>query len=107
MSVQEAQSNVRDVKVHMEGDQVTAYVLFNLYGKDLSLTLDGSLSVQNGYLRLTPNSMWLGSLPIPRATVDRAVGTLFNSPDNREQFRVPEDIRDLRIKNGELVITYR
>jgi len=107
LSVPEAQSNVRDVKLHMEGDQVTAYVLFHLYGKDLSLTLDGSLSVQNGYLRLSPTSMWLGSLPIPRTTVDRAVGALFDSPDNREQFRVPEDIRDMRVKNGELVITYR
>jgi hypothetical protein len=107
LSVEQAQSNVRDVKVHLAGDQVTAYVLFNLYGKDLSLTLEGHLSVQNGYLRLSPTRMMLGSLPIPQATVDRAASRLFDSPDNREQFRVPPDVRDLRVQNGELVIIYR
>ena len=107
LSVEQAQSNVRDVKVHLEGDQITAYVLFNLYGKDLSLTLQGRLSVHDGYLRLSPTSMWLGSLPIPRASVDRAIGSLFDSPENRQQFRMPPDVRDLRVENGELVITYR
>jgi len=107
LSVEEAQSNVRNVKVHMVGDQVTVYVLFNLYGKDLSLTLEGRLSVRDGYLRLSPTRMMLGSLPIPQATVDRAVGSLFDSPENRERFRVAPDIRDLKIENGELVVTWR
>ena len=57
----------------MAGDQITAYVLFNLHGKDLSLTLEGRLSVQDGYLRLAATRLMLGSLPIPQATVDRAV----------------------------------
>jgi len=107
LSVEEAQSNVRNVKVHMVGDQVTVYVLFNLYGKDLSLMLEGRLSVRDGYLRLSPTRMMLGSLPIPQATVDRAVGSLFDSPENRERFRVPPDIRDLRVENGELVVSFR
>ncbi len=51
--------------------------------------------------------MMLGSLPIPQATVDRVVGSLFDSPENRERFRVPPDIRDLKIENGELVVTWR
>jgi len=107
LTVEEAQSNVRDVKVHMTGDQITAYVLFHLYGKDLSLTLEGRLSAQDGYLRLTPARMMLGSLPIPQATVDRAMASLFESPQNHDRFRLPPDIRDLRIDDGELVVTWR
>ena len=98
---------MRDVKVHMAGDQIIAYVLFDLYGKDLSLTLEGRLSVQDGYLRLAPTRLMLGSLPIPRATVDRAVSSLFDSPENRERFRLPPDIRGLKVENSELVITWR
>ena len=107
LTVEEAQSNVRDVKVHMAGDQITAYVLFDLHGKELSLTLEGRLSVQDGYLRLSPTRLMLGSLPIPQATVDRAVRTLFESPENRERLRLPPDIRGVSVENGELVVTWR
>ena len=107
LTVEQARSNVRDVKVHMAGDQITAYVLFDLHGKDLSLTLEGRLSVQDGYLRLSPTRLMLGSLPIPQATVERAVSSLFDSPGNRERFRLPPDIRGLSVENGELVVTWR
>ncbi|PYT35690.1 MAG: hypothetical protein DMF52_09860 [Acidobacteria bacterium] len=82
-------------------------MLFDLYGKELSLTLEGRLSVQDGYLRLSPTRLMLGSLPIPQVTVDRAVSSLFESPENRERFRLPPDIRSLRVENGELVVTWR
>ena len=91
---------------HGESD-LSAYVLFDLYGKELSLTLEGRLSVQDGYLRLSPTRLMLGSLPIPQVTVDRAVSSLFESPENRERFRLPPDIRSLRVENGELVVTWR
>jgi len=51
--------------------------------------------------------MMLGSLPIPQATVDRAMASLFESPQNHDRFRLPPDIRDLRVDNGELVVTWR
>jgi hypothetical protein len=107
LSAEEVQSNVRDVQVHMQGDRMTAYVLFDLYGKDLSLTLEGRLSVEGGCLRLSPTRMMLGSLPIPQATVERAVASLFDSPENRERLRLPPHIRDLRVENGELVVALR
>ncbi len=88
-------------------DRLRAYVVFNLYGKDLSLTLEGRLRAENGYLRLAPTSVKLGSLPLPQATIDRAVERLFESPENLEQFRLPPEIADLRVENSELVVTYR
>jgi hypothetical protein len=106
-TVEKIQSNVRDVKVHLSGDHVSAFVLFNLHGKDLSLSLEGSLSAQDGYLRLAPTQMSLGSMPIPRATLERAVSRLFDSPGNRDQLRLPPNVRDLRVENGELVVTFR
>ncbi len=107
LSVEGTRSNVRDVKVHMAGDQITGYLLFNLYGKDLSLTLQGRLSVEGGYVRFSPTRMLLGSLPIPQATVERAVRSLLDSPQNRDRLRLPPDVRDLRVENGELVVFFR
>ena len=105
-SVEEVQTNVRDVKIKLEGDQLTGYVLFELYGQEISLTIEGRLEVANGYLRLEPTAMKLGSLPIPRATFERAVRQLFESPENREMFRIPSHIQDIRIDNGALVVSY-
>ena len=106
-TIEEVQSNVRDVRVKIEGDRIVGYVLFNIRGKDMSLTLEGGLRVENGYLRLDADAMKLGSLPIPQATVERAVARLFDSPENREQFRVPASVRDIRVDNGDLVVDFR
>jgi hypothetical protein len=35
------------------------------------------------------------------------VTRLFDAPENREKMRVPLEIRDIRIENGELVVEYR
>ena len=106
-TIEEVKSNVRDVKIELVDDRVRAYVVFNLYGKDMSLLLEGRLRVEDGYLRLDPTAVKLGSLPIPQASVDRAVRRLFDSPENKEKFRLPPHIRDLRVENGEIVVSYR
>jgi hypothetical protein len=106
-TMEEVQSNVRNVMIVLLDDRLRAYVVFNLYGKDLSLTLESRLRVENGYLRLAPTAAKLGSLPLPQATIDRAVERLFESPENLEQFRLPPGITDLRVENSELVLSYR
>ena len=106
-SLEEVQSTVRDVKITMRDDRVQAYVLFDFHGKDLSLTLEGRLRVAGGYLRFEPVSGKLGSLPLWQSTLEKAVQRMLDSPDNREKFRVPPEIADIRIENGELVVAYR
>jgi hypothetical protein len=104
--VEQVRSSVRDVKVQMEGDRVKAYVVFDMHGKDMTLELEGRLGSTNGYLRFEPVSGQIGSLPIPQSTLESAVQKLLDSPENREKLRLPADIADLRIENGELVATY-
>jgi hypothetical protein len=105
-SIAEVKSTVRDVRINLVDDQVRAYVLFDFHGKDLSLILEGRLRVVDGYLRLEPTSGTLGSLPIPQATLDNAVARLFDSPENREKFRVPPHISDIRVEGGQLQVLY-
>jgi hypothetical protein len=103
-SLDQVKSSVRGVKVTLEGDRARAYVVFNMAGKDLTLQLEGRLHVADGYLRFQPTAGSLGDFTLPQSALDAAVSQLFGSHENREKFRVPPDIRDIRVENGQLVI---
>jgi hypothetical protein len=105
--VEQMRSNVRDVKVQLIEDRVKAYVVFDVHGKDMTLQLEGRLGTQNGYLKFEPVSGQIGSLPIPQSTLESAVQRLMNSPENREKLKLPSEISDLRIQNGEIVASYK
>jgi hypothetical protein len=105
--VEKMRSSVRDVKVTMADDRVKAYVVFDVHGKDMTLELEGRLGATNGYLQFVPVSGQIGSLPIPQSTLETAVQRLMESPENREKLRLPPDVSDLHIENGELVATYK
>jgi hypothetical protein len=105
--IEQARSSVKDVKVQMEGDQVRAYVVFDVHGKDMTLQLVGRLGSADGFLKFEPISGQLGSLPIPQSTLESAVERLMDSPENREKLRLPSDISEMHIENGQLVATYR
>jgi hypothetical protein len=104
---EQVRSSVRDVKVQMEGDQVRAYVVFDVHGKDMTLELVGKLGAKGGYLKFEPVSGQLGALPIPQSTLESAVQRLMESPENREKLKLPADIADMHIENGQLVATYQ
>jgi hypothetical protein len=103
-TVEQVQSSVRDVRIELLEDSLRAYTAFELYGMTLSLVLEGKLKVQDGYLRLNPTSGKLGSLPLLAGTLESAARRLFDSPDNKEKFRLPPHIRDVRVENKQLVI---
>jgi uncharacterized protein YpmS len=103
-SVQEVQSALKDVRMSLTGNQLRAYALFALYGKEISLQLDGRIETRDGYIRLKPTAGKLGSLPIPSSTLDRVVQQLFESPQNRDSFQIPSQIESIHIENSALVI---
>jgi hypothetical protein len=98
---------MKDIRMHLMGNQLQAYARFVMYGKEVSLQLDGSLETQDGYIRLKPTAGRIGSLPIPSFTLDRVVHELFDSPQNREKFQLPTEIESVRIENSSLVIATR
>lgn len=104
--VEQVRSSVKDFKVQMEGDHVKAYVVFDLHGKDMTLELVGRLGSSDGYLKFDPISGQLGSLPIPQSTLQSAVDRLMNSPENRDKLKLPPDISDMHIENGQFVANY-
>jgi hypothetical protein len=105
--VEQMRSNVKDVKVQLVDDHVRAYVVYDVHGKDVTLQLVGKLGADNGFLRFEPVSGQIGSLPIPQATLEAAVRKMMESPENREKLKLPSDIQDLKIENGEVVAKYQ
>jgi hypothetical protein len=106
-TMEEVQSSVKDVKVTMHDDRVEAYVVFNVHGEDLSLDLEGKLGVNDGMLQFQPTQGTLGSLPMPQAALEAAVQKMLSSPENRDKLKLPPNIRDVRVQNGELVVDYK
>jgi len=106
-NIQEVQSALKDVRMNLIGNQLRAYALFVLYGKEISLRLDGTLTTNGGYIRLQPTAGKLGSLPIPSSTLDSVVHQLFDSPTNRDKFQLPPQIESVRVENNTLVISTR
>jgi hypothetical protein len=105
--IDQMRSNVKDVKVQLVGDRVIAYVVFGVHGADMTLQLEGKLGSDNGYIRFEPLSGQIGSLPLPLSALQNAMQRLMESPENREKLRLPADVTDLKIENGEVVTTYK
>jgi hypothetical protein len=105
--IDQMRSNVKDVKVQLVGDRVIAYVVFGVHGADMTLQLEGKLGSDNGYIRFEPLSGQIGSLPLPLSALQNAIHRLMESPENREKLRLPPDVTDLKIENGEVVTTYK
>jgi len=106
-TLEEVQSSVKDVKVDMDGDLVKAYVVFDFHGKDMSLELDGHIGAQDGYLKFNPVAGKLGSIPLPQSMLQSVVDKMMASPENREKLRLPSDINDIQIQNGQAVVSYK
>ena len=106
-TIEQVQSSVKDVQVDMEGDLVKAHVIFDFHGKDLSLELDGHLGSQDGYMKFIPVAGKLGSLPLPQSMLDAVVSKMMASPENREKLKLPPDISDIQIQNGQAVVSYK
>ncbi len=101
-----SESTLQDLQVDLAGDRLQLYLVFGLYGQNLSLILEGRPQVKGGYLLLEVTAGRLGSLPIPRMALDRAVARLFESPRNRENFRLPPEIADIQVENSQLAISF-
>lgn len=106
-NVQEIQSALKDIRINLMGNQLRAYALFALYGKEISLQLDGTITTAGGYIRLQPTAGKLGSLPIPSSTLDSVVHQLFDSPNNRDKFQLPPQIKSVRVESNSLLISTR
>ena len=101
----EQQESLRDIKIQLLDDHLRVHMVFAVVGTNLSLVLEGRVALADNHLRFLPTSGKLGSLPLPQAVLKNAARRVFEAPEQREQFLLPEDIARIEVRGGELVIS--
>ena len=93
--------NIKDYQVSMDGDVVRGQFLTQIAGKDVYLTLAGHLGSKDGYATFDATEVKVGDLSVPAALVNEVLQKKL--AEQRDQLKLPNNVKDLKVENGELV----
>jgi hypothetical protein len=93
--------NIRDYQVSMDGDIVRGQFLTQIAGKDVYLTLAGHLGSKDGYATFDATEVKVGDLSVPASLVNEVLQKKL--AEQRDQLKLPNNVKDLKVENGELV----
>lgn len=101
----DAPATVKSAQVTFDGDQVKGQFLTVVYGREVYVTIAGRLGSKDGYVTFAPTAFKIGDLSVPVGMVDPALQKKLADPDQHEKLKLPTFVKDLRVKQGELVMT--
>jgi len=93
--------NIKDYQVTMDGDIVRGQFLTQIAGKDVYLTLAGHLGAKDGYATFDATEVKIGDLSVPASLVNEVLQKKL--AEQRDQLKLPNNVKDLKVENGELV----
>jgi hypothetical protein len=93
--------DIKDYQVAMDGDVVRGQFLTQIAGKDVYLTLAGHLGARDGYATFDATEVKIGDLSVPVSLVNEVLQKKLS--EQRDQLKLPANVKDLKIENGELV----
>jgi hypothetical protein len=93
--------DIKDYQVAMDGDLVRGQFLTQIGGKDVYLTLAGHLGSKDGYATFDATEVKIGDLSVPASLVNEVLQKKLS--EQREQIKLPANVKDIRVENGELV----
>lgn len=93
--------SVKDYHVSMDGDLVRGQFLTEIAGKDVYLTLAGHLSAKDGFATFDATEVKLGELSIPVSLINDVLQRKL--AEQRDQLKLPANVKDIKVENGELV----
>jgi hypothetical protein len=93
--------NIKDYQVSMDGDIVRGQFLTQIAGKDVYLTLAGHLGSKDGYATFDATEVKVGDLSVPASLVNGVLQKKLS--EQRDQLKLPNNVKDLKVENGELV----
>ncbi|MFI5102068.1 MAG: hypothetical protein ACHP9V_01730 [Terriglobales bacterium] len=97
--------NIKDYQVSMDGDIVRGQFLTQIAGKDVYLTLAGHLGSKDGYATFDATEVKVGDLSVPAALVNEVLQKKL--AEQRDQLKLPNSVKDIKVENGELVFVER
>lgn len=93
--------NIKDYQVSMDGDLVRGQFLTQIAGKDVYLTLAGHLGSKDGYATFDATEVKVGDLSVPASLINGVLQKKL--AEQRDQLKLPDNVKDLKVENGELV----
>lgn len=93
--------NVKDYQVSMDGDLIRGQFLTQIAGKDVYLTLAGHLGSKDGYATFDATEVKIGDLSVPASLINEVLQKKL--AEQRDQLKLPANVKDLKIENGEMV----
>lgn len=93
---------IKDQSVNFDGDTVHGQFLTEIAGKDVWITVSGHIGEQNGYATFEPTEFKVGDLNVPVSLVNPALQKKL--AEQRDRFKLPDNVGGLKVENGELVM---
>jgi hypothetical protein len=93
--------SIKDYQVSMDGDLVRGQFLTQIAGKDVYLTLAGHLGSKDGYATFDTTEVKVGDLSVPASLVNGVLQKKL--AEQRDQLKLPNNVKDIKVENGELV----
>ena len=93
--------NIKDYQVSMDGNTVRGQFLTQIAGKDVYLTLAGHPGSKDGYATFDATEVKVGDLSVPASLVNEVLQKKL--AEQRDQLKLPNNVKDIKVENGELV----
>ena len=100
-AIGEGQPEVKDYKVNFDGDVARGQFVTQIGGKDVYVTLAGHLGSKDGYATFDPTEFKVGDLSVPVSLVSGALQKKLS--EQRDRLKLPDDVGDIHVENGQLV----
>ena len=104
-AIGEGTPEVKDYKVNFDGDVARGQFVTQIGGKDVYVTLAGHLGSKDGYATFDPTEFKVGDLSIPVSMVSGALQKKLT--EQRDRLKLPDDVGNIRVENGQLVATQK
>lgn len=104
-AIGEGEPEVKDYKVNFDGDVARGQFVTQIGGKDVYVTLAGHLGSKDGYAIFDPTEFKVGDLNIPVSMVSGALQKKLT--EQRDRLKLPDDVGNIRVENGQLVATQK
>jgi hypothetical protein len=101
----EGEPQVKDYKVNFDGDVARGQFVTQIGGKDVYVTLAGHLGSKDGYATFDPTEFKVGDLNVPLSLISGALQKKLT--EQRDRLKLPDEVGDIKVENGQLVATQK
>jgi hypothetical protein len=93
---------IKDQKVDFDGNVVHGQFLTEIAGKDVWITISGHIGQKDGYATFDPTEFKVGDLSVPVSLVNPALQKKLG--EERDRLKLPDNVGNVKVENGELVM---